>query len=280
MKTLKRTFISFFLCSVILSCSKQEVVEVDNETQSVIDHAIVEQEYLAMAQAVYHHAVNTPATGAPQSNQTACDTLHRLSGDTVSGALFELVIATACNASFPDGKSRYGRLLVKQNGSLRVAGSRLRITALAYSAGDVGYGCDSLVLTSIAADPSQARFRMQLFSGAATVSYNYPDMKSVRGYNTDMTLSVYPRGLPEGSDPICLIWGSGSGYNRNGRKFSVAIPETTPLGKRRGCRFISEGGMTLTPEGFKAREIRYGEGVCDDAAAYSVSGNTVGLKLK
>src|SRR6185295_7204456 len=92
------------ICTLVLSgCSKKETMGVDNETQSVVDYAIVDQEFLAIVPSVYQSilAVYSSASVTPCS-LTVITTNTK---DTLWSSLCSLNVSnTDCPLTMPDGK--------------------------------------------------------------------------------------------------------------------------------------------------------------------------------
>lgn len=280
------------LCSSALlfaACNKKETVEVDNETQSAVDNAIADQEYMAVMPTVQSHAINTKGTGAQGSKgYSRCDTLTLIAGDTLWGSPGHIdptytmnISNAACSMTMPDGRFRQGILWVHLTDPVRTVGSRMIIKMLNYRAGLVSYKCDSMVVTTVALSRDVQKFNIKLVNGVCQ-NNNWTIT-----YALDRDITFYPNGTGNNPDAVTHIAGTASGVNRQSRKFSVYIPAATPLVKYRSCEYISSGVMELTPEGYATRTIDYGysispapSGGCDEDASFAVNGNTVAFKLK
>src|SRR4051812_30809616 len=59
MKKLGLTVLTITLCGLLFNSCKKDKKEVDNETQTVVDNAICEQEFMRMGPAVSERAVST-----------------------------------------------------------------------------------------------------------------------------------------------------------------------------------------------------------------------------
>ncbi|MBA3665103.1 MAG: hypothetical protein H0W61_12955 [Bacteroidetes bacterium] len=280
----------------ISGCKKKETVEVDNETQSSVDNAVADQEYAAIVPAVNNHAINTKGTGvAGRFSSTAsspCDTLtwlNRATADTnlvngkyVKAPLYELNLAGACGSSFSDGKIRTGKWTIRITGPMKNVGSQMIIKLVNHKTNStITYACDSMVITTISSSTLSSTFNIKLINGVCSSS------SWTIKYSSDRTLTHYIHGNPYGSDPLTSIYGTANGINRQGRAFTVNIPQNTPLTKYKSCQYIQKGILTLTPEGFKERIVDFGysispnvAGGCDDDASFTVNGNTVAFKLK
>lgn len=285
-----------FVFLTTTSCRKKETVEVDNETQSVIDNAVAEQEFMGVVPVVNAHAIKTKGTGADANKvMAACDTLV-LKNDGGSPLYFDDPINNpipptyylymsnpTCNP-IPDGKLRQGHLEVTLYGRPKTVGSRMLIKMVACKAANVDpnkmitYECDSMVVTTEINDTINdiRQFKFRIYKGKCVGAGG----SWTTYYETNRTI----RHEYSAANNLIKVWGSSNGTNRQGRKFNVVVNAATPLIKRDNCQFVSFGKMELTPEGFKTRTIDFtsGTGVdaCDDDATFSVNGNTVPFKLK
>jgi hypothetical protein len=291
MKNPIRTISALCFISLLFltACHKDEKVEVDNETQSAIDNAVADQEFMAVVPATQSHAINTKGTGAQQRELAFCDSLTKISGDTLWGAAnhvnptYTMSISNKdCSRTMADGKSRTGYLEVKLTGKIKNAGSKMLIKFVNYKSAGISYSCDSLVLTTVVSNTTLSKFNIKLYKGVCQNTNSW-----TINYYLDRTVSFYPQGNPIGTIPVTYIYGTSGGKNRKGRNFVVNIPEATALVKHNSCEFISGGIMTLTPEGFETRTIDYGYSVspnpangCDEDASFNVNGNTIAFKLK
>ena len=75
---------------------------------------------------------------------------------------------------------------------------------------------------------------------------------------------------PTWTDDAYAITGSGNGVNRNGLPYTFLI--TNALHVNWGCPYITQGTLTLTPQGLPTRTIDYGNGGCDGTFTVTVSG--------
>jgi hypothetical protein len=262
-------------------CKKKEEFEVDNETQSAVDNAVADQEYASIVPTVNNVAINTKGTGAAGRLMAACDTLTKISGDTLFGTTghvdptYTLNISnnSGCNV-MPDSKIRQGSLSIRLTNKIKVPGAKMIIKMLNYKTGTIGYSCDSIVVTTVAFNQTYTEFNIKLINGIC-VSPNW----TIK-YSSDRNIKHYNKGNPVGTDPVTMVWGTANGTNRQGRAFTVNIPAETALVKHKSCAFVDKGKMGLTPEGFKERIVDFGNGTCDDDATFTVNGNTVAFKLK
>jgi len=270
-----------------VGCRKKETTEVDNETQSAVDNAVADQEYMSIVPATNAHAINTKGTGATNGrlmSPPACDTLvwlNRNTADTnvvngkyVVAPQYELNLLSACPSSFTDGKIRSGKWLIKITGPLKNVGSQMIMKLLNHKASGIGYACDSLVVTTVASSTVSSTYNIKLINGVCS-SPNW----TIK-YSFNRTITNYVKGKPVNTDPVVEVYGTANGINRTGKAFTVDIPAGSPMVKHKSCEFVDKGILNLTPEGFKTRIVDFGNGACDDDATFTVNGSTVAFKLK
>jgi len=70
------------------------------------------------------------------------------------------------------------------------------------------------------------------------------------------------------TDDVYEITGDGNGTTRNDIDYTLEI--STPLRVQLDCRWITEGIITLTPEGYQDRVLDYGDGECDNKARVTI----------
>ena len=290
---MKKTIISLLTvigCSVLpfVSCTKKQVAEVDNETRSVVDFAVTHHDFISLMAEVQHRLANTPGTGTKlKSSGNYCEAFTLVSGDTAWGSVghvnptFTAQIGTStCVSGFADDQSRRGKITVYLSDLLQTTGARLIIkvsdyqTDLVKEAGAAKprtASCDSIVLTTVSANSTLSTCSARLINGVYS--------PTASKMNFDLTVQFYHLGT-NNTASYCSHYGSVSGTNQSGRKYSVQIPSSTPLVKRRTCNSFDEGRCELTPEGFNTRLIDFGNGSCDENATFSINGNIIAFKLK
>jgi hypothetical protein len=284
-KSFKIVFVLSFVISLFfVGCHKKETVEVDNETQSAVDNAVADQEYMAIVPSVNAHAINTKGTGGTRMIPP-CDTLtwiNRATADTslnvnnkyVVAPIYELNLTNSCSNSFTDLKLRSGLWKITITGPIKLSGSQMIIKLVNHKASGINYACDSIVVTTINSNTLCTTFNIKLINGVCQ------NPNWVIKYSFDRTFTNYSKGNPLNSDPVTEVFGTANGINRSGRAFTVNIPQATPLIKHKSCQFIDKGVLELTPNGFKTRTVDFGNGACDDDATFTVNGNTVAFKLR
>lgn len=302
--------LAFSTTLIFVSCRKKETTEVDNETQSAVDNAVADQEYASIVPAVNNHAINTKGAGSgnrlSSSVVAACDTLKWLNATssftTAAGNVFpmadtllkgpsfgidslkykkqpiyelDLNAASSCAASFGDGKVRNGKWIVRITGPIKKTGSQMILKLVNYKASNITYSCDSIVVTTVASNSVFSTYNIRLTGGVCQTS-NWKIQ-----YKFDRTITNYPKGNPVGniSGPVTKVFGTASGVNREGRAFTVNMPQSSACVKHKICKYIDQGVIELTPDGFKTRTINFGSGACDNKATFTVNGKETPFDL-
>lgn len=268
-----------FLSSVIVastilllnSCKKK--TEVDNETQSVVDNAICEQQFMTIQPIVNDKSISEK--GLKRIN--ACESFNILSGDTTDAnndkvydngpVTFQIDYGTGCTGS--DGVLRTGKINFTTATRWSVYNNQVTVDLVNYKANNVTYS-GQIKITK----PDSLTITTEIINGHCTngnwnIDYTATKtMKQVAGANTKGDVS----------DDEYSFTGSSSGKNREGRNFTTNI--VNPLIKKMSCKYLTAGTLELTPDGFKTRSVDYGNGACDDDATFTVNGQTVSFKLK
>lgn len=262
--------VSSFL--IFNACKKK--TEVDNETQSVVDNAICEQQFMSIQPIVNDKSINEK--GIKRIN--ACESFSILSGDTTDAdnnkiydngpVTFQIDYGTTgCIGS--DGVYRTGKINITTAKRWSVYNNDVTVDLVNYKANTISYAGQIKI-----SRPDSLTITTQVINGHCTDGNWHIDyactktLKQVAGFATKT----------DASDDEFSISGSSTGKNREGRNFTTSI--TNPLIKKSSCKFISSGTLELTPDGFKTRTVDFGNGTCDDDATFTVNGQTVSFKLK
>jgi hypothetical protein len=246
---------------------------VDNETQSVVDNAICEQQFMSIQPIVSDKSISEQ--GVKRIN--TCESFNIVSGDTTDAnndkvydngpVTFQIDYGTGCVGS--DGVLRTGKINFTTAKRWSVYNNTVTIDLVGYKANTVSYS-GQLKITR----PDSLTITTEVINGHCTdgnwnIDYACTKtMKQIAGYNTKGDVS----------DDEFSFTGSSNGKNREGRNFTTSI--TNALIKKMACKYISSGTLELTPDGFKTRTVDFGSGTCDDDATFTVNGQTVSFKLK
>lgn len=278
-KYAKSAFLTFCLISSLCSCTKKQVAEVDNESQSLQDYAIAEQEFMGLVPQIYELAMHTSGL-ATSTYVPGCDSLHYLSGDLSDfspNPVFTLELNTlisSCAGIFPDGKGRTGKISVRFQAQNKTI-TQLVIKLQNYQSGGITFACDSLVATAGTATntANSVNFDLKLVNGLCK-----SELWLIK-YNMDTHINFDP----SVENTAIQMYGTGSGTSRDGLNF---VRETAGSGaedwivKHKNCAFIEKGLVKISPNGLKPRLLDFGNGNCDEEATFTINENTVAFKLK
>lgn len=279
----KLVFSLFVIGTLAISatfCKKKSTGSIDNESQSIIDNALASQEFMSIVPIVHQLAINTKGTGTQNfKTTTTCDTLSKLSGDTLFGSTnHKDPVYTAnlgsglCGQARPDSKERSGVLNIRLGNKIKTPGTRTIIKISQYRVGDLIYSCDSILLTTLNATSLVTTFQVKVINGLCKT-----DLWTIK-YNCDFTLNHHTAATI--SDSYVSAYGQANGRNRTGKTFSAYVPTSEPLVKNISCPYFNRGTEKITPEGYGTRTVDYGNGTCDNEATFVVNGNSIAFNLK
>ena len=257
------------------SCKKKEVV-VDSETQSVVDNAICEQQFMSIAPNVNSRGGNPKSNGF---KTTACGTWSIITtnmADTnvvdpianpqyVNGPVkFTLDYGTGSTCEGGVTKSGMITVVTTHKWSLITATTTAvassTITFTNYKSDGVQYDCSSIIIKKLA----------NQLTTKVNGGHCQKDGWNIY-YGCDKTITKDANGDYD-------ITGTSNGTNREGRDFAVNI--TQSLFKPNNYKFITKGKLELTPNGFKTRMVDFGTGTLDDQATFTIDGQTFTFTMK
>jgi hypothetical protein len=259
------------------SCKKK--TEVDNETQSVVDNAICEQQFMAIQPVVNEKGIQekgikrTNGTGGvwnilgaisgTNTPNVATDTIVDANGFYQNGPVtFEIDYGTT-GTPFMDGTTKYGKMRIT---ALKrwsyLSGNQITVDLVSFKSNNVTYS-GQIKITR----PDTNSLTVEVVNGHC----------SDGSWNIDYAATKTMTKIAGTTDDYSIT-GNSSGKNRDGRNFTTTI--TNPIVKKASCKWITSGTLDLTPDGFKTRTVDFGNGTCDDDATYTVNGQTVSFKLK
>lgn len=279
------------------SCKKKQ--EVDSETQTVVDNAICEQQFVAIGP-----TVNEKGTGSPKSqgfkvaacgvwsvlppsgtntvvpSDTAYNNTTGAYTNTYGFASFEIDYGTGgCAGS--DNVVRSGKIKVQSTHKWSVVDSLAKapspiyyvaptvtVTLENYKADGITYSGTIILKKTTTA--SSTTIKTTVTNGRCTNgSWN------IEYYcERNVTIST-SNGVTTGS-----VWGTSGGKNREGRAFTTSISQSSPIIKKSNCKYISSGTIDISPDGFKTRTVDFGNGNCDNKATFTVSGQTIEFTMQ
>ncbi|MDP2386895.1 MAG: hypothetical protein Q8M29_11025 [Bacteroidota bacterium] len=279
MKKIVYTLSALVIASAVFFACKKDKKEVDNETQTVSDNALAEQEFMRIGPSISERAVSTPGVkkGIVKDLFSVFSTCasDSLTGDTAGYAagaftnlanLPTLTLDWGTGCSDVDNVNRTGKISATFTKPYDIVGSVITITPNNYTVNGVAY-TGTIRITKLAGGNNPS-FRTEVINGNCTNGTFSID------WACDKTIT-YTAGFTTQSDPnddIISITGNSSGKNRDGRTFSVVIKSA--LEKMANCKYISKGTLEITPDGLKTRTVDFGNGTCDATGTFTVGGNT------
>jgi len=287
MKKLAYTLTALMIGAAVFFACKKDKKEVDNETTTVSDNALAEQEFMRIGPAVSERAVSTPGVkkligGGNNMILTSCavqtftgDTLVDSTGTYINTSNLPTITldwGSGCTDPNGDHVVRSGKLSASFTKQYNKVGSVITITLTDYVANNVSYS--GTVIIEKKAGGNNPSFRTQVINGVCL------DNGKRIEWACDKT-TTYTAGYDTPSDPnddIISITGSSSGKNREDRTFNVAIKNA--LEKKASCQYISKGTLEITPDGLKTRTVDFGNGTCDALGTFTVGGNTFTFTMK
>ncbi len=272
------------ICSLIIwSCKKSEQsTQLDTESQTAIDYSICEKEFAQVGPTATNLTIKTKSS-PPRLMQgftgvlSSCDTLTWVSGDTLWSStghqdpIYEYDFGT-CGGYMYDGVPRTGKWKITfRNGGIKKPGSSMLLQFINYKLGTVSYAADSIVFRSGGYNNGVFTYTVNVYNAVCTASTWTITYNSTRSVSVDTKNTTDPS-----DDVITIVNGSAQGKNRENRYYTVTINN---LIKPSNCKYITQGTITLSPEGLKTRTINYGSGVCDNKATVTVDGNLFEITL-
>jgi hypothetical protein len=275
-----------FASSIIILNSCKKKVEVDNETQSVVDNSICEQQFMSIQPVVNNKGIQEKGLSNKTASVTceAWNVLGAISGTNSPNVATDTIVVGGVFQNGPvtfeidygtvgcvgdDGITRIGKIHITTNKKWSQLGTVVTVNLLNYKANGVTYSGIIKVTRPDAVTITTEVMNGTCTDGTWTIEWNgTKTMKQIAGGNTPNILA----------DDVFTIEGNSTGKNREGRTFTTLI--TSPLVKKTNCKYITSGTLELTPDGFKTRTVDFGNGACDDDATFTVNGQTVAFKLK
>lgn len=278
-KMKKNIILSFILiASTIItldSCKKK--VAVDSETQSVVDNAICEQQFMAIQPVVNDKGIQESGI---KRMSASCETFSIIAGDTTDispkDGIYDALLPVTFQIDYgtvgcigADGVYRTGKINITTTKKWSNFNNQVIVDLVGYKANTVSYSGQIKITKTNSLTITCEVINGHCTDGTWNIDYaGTKTLTQTGGQNTPLLEA----------DDVFSITGSSSGKNRNNVNFTTNI--TSPLTKKSNCKWISSGSLDLTPDGFKTRTVDFGNGTCDDDATYTVDGQTISFKLK
>ncbi|MBA4240308.1 MAG: hypothetical protein C0448_06260 [Sphingobacteriaceae bacterium] len=287
----KKFTLSFLLALsslfILNSCTKEDQ-EVDNETQSAVDNAVCEQQFMAIAPVVNEKGINEAGikkiaascgtwtilgaigntTITPSSNDTIDSNADGFYDNGPVTFEIDYGTTTGCLA-FDSLSTKYGKIRITTAKRWSAYNNPVTIDLLNYKINTVNYSAQIIITRLDSVTVTTQINNGHCTNGTWNIDYTgTKTIKQIAGYSTKNNEA----------DDVISITGSSSGKNREGRNFTTNI--TSALIKKSTCKWMSSGTVDVTPDGFKTRTVDFGNGSCDDDATFTVNGQTISFKLK
>jgi hypothetical protein len=258
-----------------VECKKQETLPNDKASQSLIDNALSEQEFMSMLPGVIHSLLiaegNISATNS-------CDSIHFLGGDTsdfIPNPKYNLNLSgTECSVFFKDHKIRSGQIVIQTNGKITGSGTRLILKTTNYLSDGLSYKCDSAIINILSTNSSQMKLTVDWVNGICSGSgfiINYRAQKNVELNKQDLSSPFFS---------VSSVTGEATGTNRFGMNYQTYSNSNDAQIMNVECRYFVKGRQEITHEGKPKMNVNYGNGECDEIATHNIFENTVEFKLK
>ncbi len=268
---IKNDFLTFILTVIVflVSCKKTEI---DNETQSVADNSLCEQEFVRIAPAINAIANGTEGVKKLIATVNAVCPTTTVSGDTTWANAANLPVLTISYGSMCvdiDGRTRSGDLVCSFSKPYDSTGCVVSVSLNNYFSSGLKYE-GTLTITRL----SLNSFNVKVANGKCTgngwsVAYSFDrTFTQIAGTSTPANEI----------DDVFSFSGDADGISRNEKNFHVKT--LGDLQKSSDCKWISAGKSELTPTDLTTRVVDYGGGDCDNKAAFTVNGNTFEFALK
>jgi hypothetical protein len=284
----KNTIISSILIvsSIIALNSCKKKTEVDNESQSVVDNAICEEQFMAIQPVVNDKGINEAGikrtaagldtfailgaiTNTAVTNPGPNDTLDANADGLYDNGPVTFQITYLPGFIANDGVMKTGSINITTAKRWSAFNNQVTIDLMNYKVNNIDFSGQLKITRSNSTTVTLEVLNGHCSNGSWNIDYRgTKTLTQKQGQNTPNTEA----------DDVYEITGNSSGTNREGRTFETSI--ISPLVKKSSCKYITSGSLDLTPQGFKTRTVDFGSGACDDDATYTVNGQTVSFKLK
>jgi len=286
-KNITLSFVLAFSSLFLLNSCTKEDNEVDNETQSAVDNAVCEQQFMAITPVVNEKGINEAgikkvaascgtwtilgAISGTNTANVATDTIVDANGFYQNGPVtFEIDYGTTTGClAFDSLSTKYGKIRITTAKRWTAYNNPVTIDLLNYKINTIDYSAQIIITRLDSVTVTTQINNGHCTNGTWNIDYTgTKTIKQIAGFSTKNN---------EADDVISII-GNSSGKNRDGRNFTTNI--TSALIKKSTCKWMSSGTVDVTPDGFKTRTVDFGSGSCDDDATYTVNGQTISFKLK
>lgn len=261
MKTKTLILIAALTGLIMTSCGKSDPI--DTKATDAADD-------VALSEALYDDAfasleIATVFAEAGKKSASVLDSCPLITINSPGQEFFprNIVIdyGTGCAGLFDVERS--GKILITLSGPRGTAGSERVLTFDNYVVNGAKVE-GTFTVENLGMNSNQnAHFGVSLEGGKIT----FPDSKVITREFSRVREYVAGYGTWSPWDDECLITGTSSGTNLNGKSYSLTI--TSPLEWTAACRFLVGGTIRFEVDGIEPFELDYGTGECDAVATLS-----------
>ncbi|MEZ5013280.1 MAG: hypothetical protein R2794_03240 [Chitinophagales bacterium] len=278
----KAMFPALLLAGAILFTAGCKPDQPDTDTYAAVDNSLAESAWQDIFAAVWQQAAAngfggfTMGTGEERLMDD-CPTVTFSETIGVYPNTMTIDFSGSCIGFL--GAERAGKLIATFTGPYKDAGTVITITPVAYKLnGNKVQGTKTVTNTGMNAD-GHLVYDVQVTDGVITlvtgetITWNSSRTREwLEGQDTDDILDdVYAI-----SDGAAIDYAA-EGVNRNGEHFVAHIVD--PLIKRMDCRWITQGIMEVTPDGYLTRSVDFGTGECDNHALVTIGDFAISVIL-
>lgn len=266
------------------SCKKRKL---NRDTTSEQDDALAHSLFEDLAKTVDEHADSVQYLKSGRFAEAykmagPCATVTLTPFDTATFPKTLTIDFGPTNCAGNDGKNRKGKIVVTITGKYRTPGTVITIKPDNYYVNDNKIEGTKTVTNNGRNNAGNLSYSVEVVGKITTTDNKTIEWKSsrTREWIEGESTTFWTHGINGITDDVYSITGTGSGVNRDGRKFEAAI--TTPL-RVQFCGLkieITKGVIELQPEDLKKRVIDYGNGSCDNQAVVTIGKKTYTVNLK
>lgn len=259
MRSLKAVSLSVVMVLALAGCRKETAPEpADRDHTAAIDHGL--------AEAFFTDALKL-SDGAAKGDSLPCS--PQVTMDLTVTPHTMLIDFGSANCTGLDGWVRRGKLRVTFTGAYSATGTVITITPEDYHVNDHLVQGVKTVTNAGPNAQGQTHFTVAVDGTVTAPDGSWTSSHAARRVRT----WIAGEGTPTPFDDVYLISGTGSGTDRNGIPYTLAI--TTPLRVEIGCRWVVSGVLEITPGSLAVRKVDYGDGTCDRKITVTVNGFTI-----
>lgn len=236
------------------SCEKDEVAQEDNAATSSEDLTIIHDLISDVEDYVDTQVADQLQGGGIIEDRDNCATVDYENPQGTYPNTITVTFDGDCTGY--NNRVRSGQMVITQSAPFNAANLTRTITLVDFTVDGVGF----TGITTVVRDGENLQITRTVEDGGV----NFPNGTSSSFESSHTLTQVEGAGTPNVYfDNAFEITGGTTGVNREGTPYESVI--TTPLLKRRNCRWVVSGVKTLTSNDF-TRSIDYGAGDCDRRA--------------